>query len=147
MKKTIITLITSMLIVSSFLITGCNTPKEKVENAEEKVVSAEEELEKAQDEYLADRETYRIETAEKFATNERSIAAFNERIAKEKASTKAQYQRDIAALNQKNSDLKKKLDDYKESGKDEWQNFKTEFNNDMEKLSQALNDFTVKNTN
>jgi hypothetical protein len=142
MKKTIITLVA----VSSIFVMGCNTPKEKLENAEDKVVNAEDELQKAQDEYLADREAYRLETAERFAANERSIAEFEQRIANEKATTKAQYQRDIAALNQKNSDLKKKLEEYKESGKDEWQKFKDELNSDLEKLGQALNDFTVKST-
>jgi hypothetical protein len=53
---------------------------------------------------------------------------------------------ELAILEQKNSDLKKKLDGFKEESKDKWDKFKAEFNHDMEELGKAFKEFTVKNT-
>ena len=52
----------------------------------------------------------------------------------------------VADLDKKNSDMKKKMADYKASNKENWENFKTEFNHDMNELGQAFKDLTVKNT-
>ena len=80
-------------------------------------------------------DNYKKETAEKIAANEKSIDDFNARIANEKADARANYKKKIVALQQKNTDMKKKLDDYKAEGKDQWEKFKTEFNHDMDKLN------------
>ncbi|MFN0047523.1 MAG: hypothetical protein ACKVOU_00200 [Cytophagales bacterium] len=41
--------------------------------------------------------------------------------------------------------MKKKMDDYKEDGKENWEKFKTEFNHDMDEIGNAFKDLTVKN--
>ena len=41
--------------------------------------------------------------------------------------------------------MKKKMDDYKAEGKDKWNEFKIEFNRDMEEIGKAFKDLTVKN--
>ena len=43
--------------------------------------------------------------------------------------------------------MKKKMDDYKAEGKEQWEAFKTEFSHDMDELGQAFKDLTVKNVN
>ena len=144
MKKSILALAASALITGAFL-TSCNTPAKKVENAENEVKEANKELDKANEEYLADIESYRKETADKIAANDRSIAEFNARIKREKMDAKADYKKKIAELEQKNSDMKKKMDDYKAEGKENWEKFKAEFSHDMEEIGKAFKDLTVKN--
>ena len=144
MKKSILSLAASALIAGAIL-TGCNTPAQKVENAENNVKEANKELDQANEEYLADIESYRKDTADKIAANNRSIAEFNARIEHEKNDAKADYKRKIAALEQKNSDMKKKMDDYKVEGKEKWEKFKMEFSHDMEEIGKAFKDLTVKN--
>ena len=90
-------------------------------------------------------ESYRKETADKIAANDRSIAEFNSRIKEQKREAAADYKLKIAKLEQKNSDMKKQLDEYKADGKEKWGKFKTEFNHDMEELGKAFKDLTVKN--
>ena len=51
----------------------------------------------------------------------------------------------IDELEQKNSELKKRLDDYKADGKEKWEKFKAEFSHDMDELGKAFKDLTVKN--
>ena len=53
--------------------------------------------------------------------------------------------RKISDLEQKNTDMKKKLDEYGMEGKDKWDAFKAEFNHDMDELGKALKDLTVDN--
>jgi len=144
MKKAFLVLAASVFITGAFL-TSCNSPSKKVENAEDNVKEANQDLDKANAEYLADIESYRKEAADKIAANNRSIAEFNVRIENEKKDAKADYKKKIAALEQKNSDMKKKMDEYKAEGKDKWEAFKIEFNHDLEEIGKAFKDLTVKN--
>jgi len=49
-------------------------------------------------------------------------------------------------LENRNSELKIKLADYKEDETKQWQTFKSEFKRDMDELGKAFADFTVSNT-
>ncbi len=145
MKNRTILNITASAFLLAALVTSCNTSSEtKLENAEQEVVDANIKLEEANEEYLADIEKYRVETAEKIAANDKSIAEFNARIKDEKKDAKADYEQKIAALEQKNSDMKKKMDDYKAEGKSKWEEFKAEFSRDMDDLGKAFKELTVK---
>ena len=143
MKKSILVLATFTLMAGA-IMTSCNMPAQKVENAQDKVTEANQDLDEANQEYLADIENYRKETAEKISANNTSIAAFKASIENEKMEAKADYNNKIMELEQKNSDMKKKLDDYKTEGKEKWEIFKTEFSHDMDELGKAFSDFTVK---
>ena len=109
------------------------------------MVEAHEDLDKANETYLADVATYRIETADKINANNQSIIEFNERIEHEKKDAKADYKKKISELETKNSDMKKRLEEYKVDSKENWEIFKTEFNYDMDELGKAFKDLTVKN--
>jgi hypothetical protein len=138
----------SLKIVSFFVVLGfflsfisCDNAAQKVVKAEENVVDAEKDLQMAQEEYLLDIKEYRLLSAEKIEANEKSIAEFNARIEKEKKNVSADYKAKIIALEQKNSDMKKKMDDYREEGKDKWEIFKTEFGRDMDDLGESISNF------
>ncbi len=146
MKKSIL-MSSATALLAITMLSSCNTPAQKVENAQQNVSEANQDLEDANEEYTRDMENYRRETNEKIAANNKSIAEFNSRIQDKKNVAKTEYQNTIIALEQKNTDLKKRMDEYKEDGKENWEKFKIEFNHDMEKLGQAFKDLTVKNTN
>lgn len=143
MKNSILALVACSFIVGSSLI-SCNTPAEKVENAQTTVQEANKDLDVANKEYLADMKVYRQETADKIAANDKSIADFKLRVAKQKKDAKADYEKQIADLEQKNTDMRKRLDDYKVDGKEQWEKFKTEFGRDMDELGKAFKGFTEK---
>ncbi|MBK7524483.1 MAG: hypothetical protein IPI53_10090 [Saprospiraceae bacterium] len=119
----------TLIIMSGFIIAmiSCDSAKQKVTNEKENVTEAEKQLEEAQDDYLADVEKHRIMYSERIAANNQSIAEFNERVAKEKKEVKVQYLNKIKELELKNSDMKKKMDEYKADTKEGWEKFKTEF--------------------
>ena len=144
MKKLSLIFSALILLAGTELI-SCNTSAEKVEKAEDEVKVANENLDEANAEYLADVEQFKLETNQKIADNAKSIADFNARIATDKKLAKAEYKEKIAALELKNTDMQKKMADYKADGKDGWAKFKEEFNHDMDEFGKALKDFTVKN--
>lgn len=134
----------AFILIAGITMVSCNTSAEKVENAESEVKEANENLVDANAEYLADVEQFKIETNEKIEANAKSIADFNARIALDKKAATAEYKAKIAALELKNTDMKKKIADYKADGKDSWTKFKEEFNHDMDELGKSLKDFTTK---
>ena len=143
-SKNVIALAVWALIACTAFI-SCTSPAKKVENAQENVEDANKALEKANQEYLADIEKYRVETNEKIIANEKSLLEFKIQVANEKKEVKAEYNRKIAELEAKNANMKRNMDEYKPDGKDNWENFKLEFNRDMNELGDALRDLTVKN--
>ncbi|HKC68354.1 MAG TPA: peptidase M23 [Bacteroidia bacterium] len=143
MKKIVLKIV-SVIFVSAMLLTGCSTPAEKVEKAQEDVNEANKKLDRAQEEYVTDIDNYRKIEDEKIDANNQNIADFKARIEHDKKEAKAEYERKIAELEQKNSDMKKKMDDYKADGKENWELFKADFNKGMDEIEQSLKDLTAK---
>ena len=137
MKKSIVYFSALSLLVVSGLI-SCNTPAENVANAQANVTQANNNLDSANKAYEEDMAKYRKETADRIVANDSSIAQFKARIAKEKKEDRAEYKKKIEKLNAKNSDLKKRMDDYKAEGKNNWQIFKAEFSHDMDALGSSI---------
>jgi hypothetical protein len=144
MKKSILALAACTFITGAVL-TSCNTPAEKVENAQENVIQANKDLDQANQEYLADIDNYRMETASRIAANEQTIAEVNAGMEHERKAVRAEHKKKIAELEQKNREMKKKLADYKAEGKEKWEIFKAEFSHDMDELGKAFKNITVKN--
>ncbi|MDT8416095.1 MAG: hypothetical protein RQ735_12065 [Flavobacteriaceae bacterium] len=148
MKKLHSPIIASLFIAATlFLSCKESTPAEKVLNAEEKVVEANQELEEANEQYLIDIRDFRTLTAAKITANEQTIVEFKLKAKSQNGAAKADYEKKIAVLEQKNLEMKMKLDTYQASGKDNWESFKNEFNHDMTALGQAFKDLTVNNSN
>lgn len=126
----------SFIVIVS--MASCNTPAENVTNAQENVIQANNNLDSANKAYEEDMANYRKEAADRIAANDSSIAQFKARIANEKKADRADYQKKLDVLDAKNSDLKKRMDDYKAEGKSNWQIFRAEFNHDMDALGTSI---------
>lgn len=127
------------------IITSCNTAAKDVEKSKDAVVKAADDLNKAQQAYLLDVQNYRKEIMIKIDDNKVTIANFKIRMKDEKDDIKSIYKNQIALLEQRNDDMKVKLDAYQVDKKDDWDKFKIEFNHDMDELGKAFKDLTVKN--
>jgi len=144
MKKSILAM-AAFTCIAGAILTSCNTSAERVENAQENVIQANKDLDQANQEYLADIENYRLETASRIEANEQAIADFNAGLEHERKAVRAEHKKKIAELEQKNREMKMKMDNYKEEGKENWEKFKTEFSHDMDELGKAFKNLTVKN--
>jgi hypothetical protein len=142
MKNSI--LILSTLVTSIF---GCTSSEKKVENAKQDLREAKVELSQEQKDSVADYLLFKKVIDERIAENEVGIEAFKVRLKNSKNKNLAADQKRVDELEQRNINMRKKLEDYKANGKDNWEAFKTEFNHDMDDLGQALKNLSIKNTN
>jgi len=81
---------------------------------------------------------------EKISSYEKTIGELKARIAQETKGNIAKYEKTLADLEQKASEIKKKVHEYKEEGKDKWAAYNDKFNSDLDELGKALKKFMVK---
>ncbi|MFA6400405.1 MAG: hypothetical protein WCX31_02100 [Salinivirgaceae bacterium] len=147
MKNKFFTLAATFAFIG-FLLTGCQTSTKKIDDAQVKVQDAKNEMIEANDELnqaINDSiQLFRKEAAEKIKANEQSIAEFRARIAVEKMENKAQYEKELAELEQKNRDMKRTLDEVKAEGKEKWLEFKADFSQKMNDLNTSFKNFLNK---
>ncbi|WP_258100582.1 hypothetical protein [Marinoscillum pacificum] len=138
--------IAAFVIIGAVITVSCDSSAQKLEKAQNAVIDADEDLVKANQDYLADMETYKKETDDKIAANQRSIVEFEARVAKVKKETKEAYALRVAELEQKNADLKKRLNDFKAIDKEQWDAFKMEFSKELDELGKSFKDLNLDNT-
>ena len=149
MRKPILAITVISFMVVLLMSTGCNSSskkienaKENVQNANENVVDANQELNQALNDSIRD---FRKTAEDQIIANEKILALYKARIAKENKKNKADYEKEWAKLVAQNKELKTRLADYKQESKDNWEEFKTEYNRDMDELGKAFKNLTVKN--
>jgi hypothetical protein len=130
----IVAAITGMAAIS---FSSCQTKEQKLENAQEKVVEANEDLREAQREF-------REESENRLRENDMSFETYRSDIKNEKEEQRVMYERKIDSLEQRNKDLRVRLNqDY--DNNDNWETFKREFNHDMEEIKNSLKDIRKNN--
>lgn len=135
-----------MVLLSAFflLLLSCNTPAEKVENAQDKVDLATSDLDEANKMYQIEVDSFKAEVNRQIAVNESEIRRLkNDQKQRTSAQAKT-YEGDLTELQLKLEKLKIKLNNYEANQRDGWESFKTEFKSDMTHLGTALKDFTEK---
>jgi outer membrane murein-binding lipoprotein Lpp len=144
MKKSIFMLAITTVIAGTML-TGCQSSSAKVEDAQEKVQNAQEQVASAQEELnqaIKDSiQQFKKESEARIIANEKSIADFRARIAREGKESRVRYEQRLAELEQQNRDMKMRLENFNEEQKDKWESFRVKFNEDMEKQGKAFRDF------
>lgn len=134
-------------LIGVALIVGCNSPTKKLDRAQNEVSEARAELKKAQDDYKAEVALFKEETTQKIIENERIIADFTLKTATATADKKSTMQKQVYSFEQKNAELKMRMNNFQEDEKEKWQSFKAELNHDMTELGGSLRDFTINNEN
>ena len=132
MKNKIFTF--AVIVCVAGFLAGCD------KTSEQKVEGAKQELKEAKADYVAEWQKFKTESEAQIKANEDRIDAFKEKMDKVGTKTKAKYDKAIAELEQKNRDLKKKLEDYKDEGESKWEEFKTNFNRDMDGIGKTMKD-------
>ncbi|WP_264564290.1 hypothetical protein [Flavobacterium sp. N3904] len=154
MKKSILTLAAVAFVMGS-IITSCKPNTEKVQDAQENVDSAKVAVTEAEDNLdeakrvATDEEwqQFKEDTNAKIEENNAKIAELKSSIKKTGNDIDKTYQKNIDAMEQKNKELKIKVDSYKNDANSDWKSFKREFNHDMDQLGTSLKDFAVNNKN
>ncbi|MGA9291524.1 MAG: hypothetical protein WCE54_09870 [Ignavibacteriaceae bacterium] len=124
-----------LLLIAGVLLTGCEKNRE---NAKEKVSQANQAMVDAQAQFDKDWQQFKSDAELKIDANQKQIDDFKVAMKTTSKKFRAKYENQVLTLEQKNIELKKKLNDYKYEGKDNWEKFKQDFNNNMDSVGNAL---------
>jgi hypothetical protein len=72
--------------------------------------------------------------------NEKRVDAIKDKMEEAGLKVKAKYTDEVAALEEKNRDLKKKLGEYKNEGQSKWEKIRKNFKQDMGGIGKTLKD-------
>lgn len=138
-----------MSFMSLLLVSCNNSPKAKegeLENAQEDVVDAEAALQQSKLDSVSDYNTFKASIELKLVENQRQIDELKATIIDSKDSNKLMYSKQLVKLEEKNEELKTKLQDYDQQGTSEkWELFKVEFNKDMDDLGKSISNIAARN--
>jgi hypothetical protein len=139
--KTKYFILAGSLLIAGLFVTGCT---ENRENAKDNVEQANQDMIDAQIQFEQDWQQFKSNAELKINSNQQQIDDFKAAMRSTSTKFKAKYENEVLTLEQKNIELKKKLNDFKYERKENWEEFKTTFNNDMDLVSNALNDIFSK---
>ncbi len=140
MNKSIV-LTTTLAMMFSFIAYSCSSTPDRMESAQADLIEAERSADMDRSEIEADLRIYRQETAETIRENNVSIAEIKEEIAEEEADIRAVNEVRIADYERTNRDLKRQIDNYRITNKENWNEFKADFSSSMDDLGSSLDDF------
>jgi phage-related minor tail protein len=148
MKKQILTLAALAILVGTASNAYSQVTDKKSEKARENlvekqndVVEAKKELKEAKQDSISDYQKFKKDSEVRIKNNEKDIADLKAKLVKENKKNKAEYQKKVNAVEVKNSELKKTLNNYKEEGPDKWTAFKNNFNNTLDEIGKSMKDF------
>jgi len=152
MKKTIYFLAITAFMGGA-LVSSCKSNTEEKDAAIENVDDANKDLQEVEANQAADKVTkandeewqaYKAESNKTIAENETRISELRKAMKKPGTRFDASYAKSIDVLEEKNSDLKKRIVNY-ENNQTDWDSFKREFSSDADGLATAFKDLTVNN--
>jgi hypothetical protein len=137
-------LLAGSVLIAGVLLTSCNQQQKKTDDMQSSADTIKPMVDTAQ--IAADWEKFKADANEEIRQSKDSIESFKTRIAKADRKMKARYEARVAELDRKNAELEARLQDFKERGKEKWDQFKIDFNRDMDKLKQEIKDSTALNS-
>lgn len=132
----------ALACITVFGLSNCkNSPSEKaegVETAKENLNIAEQGYVDAVIDSTNEYARYKLESEKNLKANDLKIAELKANLNAKKANDRTNFEIKLNELEQKNTRLKASIADYKESDKNKWEIFKTNFKKDMDELGKAI---------
>jgi len=136
--------------LSALPFTGCQRPEDKVETAREKVAEAKQDLKEAGRDARADWQeawlTVKRDYDKEVAINERRILDLRKEVAAIDMRYRSTYNSRIDDLERRNTELRERLNNVKDQGDQQWEEFKTGLKREMDDLQSSLKNITIKNS-
>lgn len=149
MKKYILKSIL-LTAIASLMLVGCNnSPKEKeveLEDAQEDVIDAKVALQQSKLDSINDYNTFKKSIELKIDENQKQINEIAIKVDRSNDKNRAANVKELAKLEEKNQELKTKLNEYNQQGTAEkWELFKVEVNNDIDELGKSISNMAERN--
>ena len=138
--KIVFSLVLAALV--SISISSCNkSPKAKEEvliDAKQDVETAKEDLDEATSDSIVEFNKYKSSIQIKLAENEKVISDLKASIKAEDRKTQTLYNKQLENLQLRNTELKLKIETYKQGPSQKWELFKVDFNKELDKLGKSI---------
>ncbi|MFZ0427379.1 MAG: hypothetical protein WAO20_04625 [Acidobacteriota bacterium] len=127
--------------VAGMFLVGCGR------TSEPSVEASSQQLKDAKADYIAEWNKFKSQSEQQIKANEERIEAFKENLEETDASadTKTKYHKAVAELEQKNRDLGRALDEYRDEGEGKWEVFKSNFSHDLDAVGNTIQDLFKEN--
>jgi hypothetical protein len=146
--KTRIILNLLLAVLVSISISSCNkSPKAKeaeLNEAKQEVENAEVDLDEAKTDSVYAFNKYKSSIQIKLVENVKVITDLKVKIEDKDRKTQTLYYRQLENLQIKNTELKLKIENYKQGPTQKWELFKVDFNNELDDLGKSISN-TAKN--
>ena len=144
MKSTILTMALTGIMSTVGLTVSAQQADKKSENARKEVAEDQKKLAEAKKDSVSDYQKFKKESEAKIQKNETAIAALKTKKANDNKEVQEKYNKNVADLEQKNNDLRVKMQNCNGEDKGAWASFKHGFNEDMDKLGKSISKMTKK---
>jgi hypothetical protein len=148
MKTYILKTILTTSIIGLFMTSCNNSPsakEEDVKEATQDLIDAEADLDQAEYDSISDFNTFKESIQLKLVENQKVIDDL-----KLKITSKGKVERDIDEveinkLEKRNTDLRLKIENYKQGPAQKWELFKVDFNNELDDLGKSISEMADRN--
>lgn len=137
MKNSIRVVGVLITVLATSSLFSCSDAK-KEERAQEKDHAEMQRMEAAEKDMEAQRDIFISDARERIEQNKRDIADLKAAAKDKKADAKKQYEESIDKLEAENKRLEETMDNSKKENHEKWENFKREFNHDMDDLGSSI---------
>lgn len=134
--------IISVTLIAAVVLSGCDRPSNKLEKAETSVIEANRDLEIAKSEVEAELRIYRVKSEERINEYNRAISEIKQDINNESnKEVKIKLEKQLDELEDSLEVLENEMENYKASGRENWDEFKDSFSSRMDDLGDSLKNF------
>lgn len=126
------------MIMAVTALTAFGQENKKAKAARKDVAASQKDLTEAKKDSAADFQKFKKDAEARISDNKTKIAELKTKKSSENKETKEKYDKKVLALEQKNNELKKKIESSDNTKTSMWTSFKREFNKDMDKLGDDI---------
>lgn len=145
MKKSNL-LFTGLIIAAISIFTACENSSHKMERADNTAMMSDRDMDMTESEGLAEVQMFRFKISNEIKANFRRIAAIQDTINTRDEDLRENYKAKLEVLDDTNRQIKRTIDNFHESGRDQWTVFKDEFRDSMDGLAYSLDNFFAANS-
>jgi hypothetical protein len=131
----------SLMIASLSVFMACENASQKMERAESPIMKSDRNVDMTESEVLAEVQIFRLKTSNEIKANFRKIAAIQDTIDTRYENLREKYEDKLEVLDNTNREMKRSIDNFKESGRDQWTTFRDEFSDSMDGLANSIDNF------
>jgi predicted RNase H-like nuclease (RuvC/YqgF family) len=128
--------------IVGFTLTSCNkSPKAKeadLKEAKQEVITAREDMNEATRDSIADFNKYKSSIETKLVENEKVISDLKAKINDKDRKNQTLYYKQLEKLQLRNTELRLKIENYKQGPTQKWELFKVDFNKDLDELGKSI---------